>query len=111
MTKKTEQKKQVKGADAEQKVLNKIQHNSKAAQDKTTKSKVKDKENQKTDSAALGKRPHASKTSGSASGTQPVMNRRQKQRISDLIKKLRVSINRILPHHSPVAQLGLVCLI
>ena len=56
----------------------------------------------------LGKRTHGEKngvasgkpkSSGDKSGKgsqAPVLNRRQKQRVSDLIKKLRISYNRLL---------------
>ncbi len=129
MTKKSEGKGQVKGADAEQKVLKKIKDGDKAAKkdkkdkkqasasvDKAPKvektssktdkaSKVEKTEKSKSDkpikqdkSEMTGKRTFAQKDgdkksgkAGTGTGQQPVLNRRQKQRVSDLIKKLRVS--------------------
>lgn len=129
MTKKTETKAKVKGADAEQKVLKKIQDGNKAAKsakdssaksaDKTKNTKAKpatkdtkattkplSKEN-KAGAVTTGKRTFADKDgenkkpkAGGASAA-PVLNRRQKQKVSDLIKKLRVSI-RLCP---PLSQL------
>ena len=73
MTKKTEQKAKVKGADAEQKVLKKIKDGNKASKDKSM------KENREKGADAskstLGKRPYAQKA-GSNGQQQPVMNRR-----------------------------------
>ena len=130
MTKKTETKAKVKGADAEQKVLKKIQDGNKAAKsakdssaksaDKTKNTKAKpanvkdtktttkplSKEN-KAGAVTTGKRTFADKDgenkkpkAGGASAA-PVLNRRQKQKVSDLIKRLRVSI-RLCP---PLSQL------
>jgi len=118
MTKKTEVKGVVKGADAEQKVLKKIQDGNKAAE-KTVKKDGKDKkdfasfkakENKGEPSKLLGKRTYPKKEgevseakpkygetkATTKDGAQPFMNRRQKQKVSDLIKKLRISYNRLL---------------
>ena len=92
MTKKSESKATVKGADAEKKILKKIQDGTAKAQKEAAdkkggkENKVGEKRTWQSKEQADGK-PKAGK-GGSA---QPVLNRRQKQKVSDLIKKLRVS--------------------
>ena len=96
MTKKSDKKAKVKGADAEEKIMKKIQDGNKAAKIKNLEKKSS-KENKDGD-ASLGKRTFQDKDKPKAnqSGQQPVLNRRQKQKVSDLIKKLRISYNRLL---------------
>ena len=97
MTKKSEQKAKVKGADQEVKVLKKIQDGNKAAKEKSSSSK-KDKENK--GDKVLGKRTFEHKDGNKQDGDKkpkagcskaPILTRRQKQKVSDLLKKLRVS--------------------
>ena len=106
MTKKTDTKAKVKGADAEKKVVKKIQEGNQAAKTKKFDSK-KLKENKDAAGSATtagAKRTWENKNGDvkpKASGDkkdsqQPVLNRRQKQKVSDLIKKLRISYNRLL---------------
>ena len=110
MPKKTEQKAKVKGADAEQKVLKKIQDGNKAAKENRAAGNQQANWAKKSDSNGakkpfdksgsgkkdfVGKRTFADKDgkpkAAGSSTQQPILNRRQKQKISDLIKKLRVS--------------------
>ena len=93
MTKKTEVKAKTKAYNAEEKVLDKIKKG-------TAKAESEKKSNPKV--VTGGKRTFAQKDgdnkdskSGDNKG-QPIMNRRQKQKVSDLIKKLRISYNKLL---------------